>query len=216
MTSFALIAEGITDQVVISSILYGFYDEEPDITEAQPLRDETDKHRQGNFSNWEKVLEYCGLEHFEQNFLTNDFVVIQIDTDVCEEKNFGIALTVHGVEKDELTLIQEVKEFLIGKIGETIYKTYQDRIIFSIAVHSLECWLIPLFSEKKELSNRTKNCEHHLGFAVRNKKIYYKKESRVYEGISKGLQKMKNIKICQDANVSFDLFVKSLPKTDSL
>jgi len=48
MASFALITEGITDQVAISAILYGLYDEEPEIRPVQPLRDATDEARQGN------------------------------------------------------------------------------------------------------------------------------------------------------------------------
>lgn len=56
MTTFGLIAEGITDQVVIENILIGYFNN-PDIivNPLLPLRDETDKNRVDNYSNWLKV-----------------------------------------------------------------------------------------------------------------------------------------------------------------
>ena len=49
MKKFGLVSEGITDQEVISNILYGFYNN-PDIiiNELQPLRDETDNKKYRN------------------------------------------------------------------------------------------------------------------------------------------------------------------------
>lgn len=60
MTTFGLITEGITDQEVITNILFGYYDNpDLDITELQPLKDETDSKKSANFGGWGNLLEYC-------------------------------------------------------------------------------------------------------------------------------------------------------------
>ena len=166
MTSFALITEGITDQVVLTAILQATYTEEPDINEVQPVRDETDNSRQGSFAGWEKVLEYCGLDFFQQDFIFNDYVIIQIDTDVAEHPNFGVPLTENGADITTGDLVNNVKEMIANKIGKEIYEKYKDRIIFAISVHSLECWLLPLFINDKKGASRLKNCENHLARAL--------------------------------------------------
>ena len=90
MPSFALITEGITDQIVIENILYGFVgDLEIDINPLQPLRDETDENRASNFGNWHKVLEYCSSDRFKNALQFNDFIVVQIDTDAKSGKTKG-------------------------------------------------------------------------------------------------------------------------------
>lgn len=208
MASFALVTEGITDQALLSAILYGYCKDEPDITEAQPVRDETDIHRQGNPAGWERVLEFCTLPHFEQLFLANDFAIIQIDSDVGEEINFGVALTDNGQAKSEIALIEEIRQLLVTKISLPIYEKYRDRIIFAIAVHSLECWLLPAYAAK---ADRTINCEHHLGYAVRKSGLDYEKTHRTYEKLSKPFEKKKNLLAYKNQNVSLDAFLNSLP-----
>ena len=88
MKSFGLITEGITDQEIISNILYGYF-ENTDliINELQPLKDETDKKKSSNFGGWGNLIEYCQSEVFRYAFQTTDYVIIQIDTDICEEYN---------------------------------------------------------------------------------------------------------------------------------
>lgn len=211
MASFALVTEGITDQEVLSAILYGFYDEEPDIVEAQPVRDETDEHRQGNFAGWEKVLEYCGLPHFEQIFLTNDYAVIQIDTDVAEHPNFNVALTLGGKDLQEADIIAAVRDALVARIGAAIYARYAARILFAIAVHSIECWLIPAYESTPAKRKRIKNCAKHLTDTLAKQNIELKKESRIYEKLSKPFLKRKNLDMHIEHNVSFKIFVTSLP-----
>lgn len=212
MASFALVTEGITDQVVIEAILYGYYDEEPDIVQAQPLRDETDEHRQGSFAGWEKVLEYCGQPHFEQIFLTNDYAIVQIDTDVAEHPNFGVALTAGGKDRPEADIIASAREVIIARIGAAVYAKYAARILFAIAVHSLECWLIPVIENTPAKRRRIKNCAKHLGDALAKQDIELKKESRIYEKVVRPLLKRKNLDMHIEHNVSFKTFVASLPQ----
>ena len=91
MAIFGLITEGKTDQIIIENILSGYFND-PDIVInwLLPLRDETDKHRIENYSNWYKVFEYCQSDKFKESFQFNDYVIVQIDTDVSEEKHYDI------------------------------------------------------------------------------------------------------------------------------
>ena len=52
----------ITVQIVIENILIGYFkgDDDLDIRELQPLRDETNKNRALNDAGWCKLIEYCG------------------------------------------------------------------------------------------------------------------------------------------------------------
>ena len=212
MTSFALITEGITDQAVLTAILQANYIEEPDINEVQPIRDETDNSRQGNMAGWEKVLEYCSLEFFAQDFIANDYVIIQIDTDVAEHPNFGISLTKNGVDVATVDLINNVKDLIATKIGEENYKKYKDRIIFAISVHSVECWLLPFFINDKKAASRVKNCEDHLARALAKKGLPYIKDFRCYESLSRDFFKNKSFILAASRNESLNIFINSLPQ----
>lgn len=211
MASFALITEGITDQVAISAVLYGLYDEEPEIRPVQPLRDATDEARQGNRAGWEKVFEYCSLDDFAAVFATNDYVIIQVDTDVCGHPNFPVALVDENGERSPADLVEEVKSFIKGKIAPAILATYGRRILYAISVHSLECWLLPLYGATAGDKGRTKNCESHLTRALNKKNIAFQKDYRTYTKLAKSLEKRAGIDTVSKHNESFKLFVASLP-----
>jgi len=211
MASFALITEGITDQVAISAVLYGLYDEEPEIRPVQPLRDATDEARQGNRAGWEKVFEYCSLDDFAAVFATNDYVIIQVDTDVCGHPNFPVSVVDENGERAAADLVEEVRSFINGKIAPAILETYGRRIFFAISVHSLECWLLPLYGATAGDKGRTKSCESHLPRVLNRKDIAFKKDYRTYTKLAKGLEKRAGIDTVSKHNESFALFVASLP-----
>lgn len=177
MSSFALITEGITDQVTLETILWEHYDSDLDVTYIQPIRDATDESRQENIGGWEKVIEYCTLPEFKSSFLFNEYVVIQIDTDCGEHVNFGVPLTVNGKDRHQQDIINDVINLLISKIGEDVYSEYKDRILFAISVHSLECWYLPLFESKKAKQSKSKNCTEHLKMAVIKKRDFIPKRT---------------------------------------
>lgn len=69
MATFALIAEGITDQIVIENILIGCLtegEEEPEVNRLQPLRDSTGQSAAPAPGGWTLVFEYLRLgKHLE-------------------------------------------------------------------------------------------------------------------------------------------------------
>jgi hypothetical protein len=212
MASFALITEGITDQVAISAVLYGLYDEEPEIRLVQPLRDATDEGRQGNRAGWEKVFEYCALDDFAAVFSTNDYVIIQVDTDVCGHPNFPVAVVDENGERSAADLVEDVRSFINGKIAPAILAIYGRRILYAISVHSLECWLLPLYGMTTGDKGRTKNCESHLTRVLNRKNIEFKKDYRTYTKLAKPLEKSAGIDTVSKHNESFALFIASLPR----
>jgi hypothetical protein len=217
MTSFALITEGITDQVVLEIIIQTFYSDklenEVDIRFLQPIRDATDESRQGEFGGWEKVLEHCSYsDRILEALALNDYIVIQIDTDCCEEKNFGLCRTLDGVEKPANELIPEVKELIASKITSEIFEKHQGRFLFAIAVHSIECWLLPLHASGKSDKSRTLSCEKHLRRALdQRNKIKYEKTYDAYEAIASDYTKIKKLEEHRTCNQSFSIFLDSLP-----
>lgn len=212
MASFALITEGITDQVAISAVLYGLYDEEPEIRPVQPLRDATDEARQGNRAGWEKVFEYCSLDDFAAVFATNDYVIIQVDTDVCGHPNFPVALVDENGDRSPAVLVEEVKSFIDAKIAPAILATHGARIFYAISVHSLECWLLPLHAATAGDRRRTKNCASHLDRALARKGIGFKKDYRTYTILTKPLERSAGIEAVGRHNESFAIFLASLPR----
>lgn len=214
MTTFGLITEGKTDQIVIENILVGYF-RDPDLAVnwLLPLRDETDKHRAENFSNWYKVFEYCRSQTFKEAFPFNDYIIIQIDTDVSEEKGFDIPKFEHGQERSPETLIASVIDKFKVLMGEAFYEAHQSQIIFAIAVHSIECWLLPLYYANKTKA-KTKNCLDTLnrqlkkadGFRINSSQ----KNPRYYETISKKYCKHKTLMDLYKANPSLRIFIEAI------
>jgi hypothetical protein len=116
MASFMLITEGPTDQEVIESILTGHFGEEPDFPFRRPLRDVTDEFRQGSPGGWERVFEHCehGEELLREDLQINDYLIIQIDTDCGEERNFGVPPTVNGQDRPVMDIIMDVRKLLLS------------------------------------------------------------------------------------------------------
>ncbi len=67
MKEFGIVTEGITDQVVLENILYGFFkDKDLPVDPLSPLRDATDRNKAATSSNWIEVFEYCKSSRFKE------------------------------------------------------------------------------------------------------------------------------------------------------
>lgn len=123
MTTVALIAEGITDQIVIENIIQELYEDELDVNYMQPARDATDEARTANFGGWELVLEYCSIpDRIQEALALNDYVIIQIDTDCGDSVRYGVPLTEGGKDRAYLDIINDTKFVLIDKMGKEFYE----------------------------------------------------------------------------------------------
>lgn len=216
MPSFALVTEGITDQIIIENILVGFFDDlDLEVNPLQPLRDETDRNRAINPGNWHKVLEYCSSGEFQGAFQFNDYVIVQIDTDVAAD--YGVSSRdEEGSEFSDQEMYERVKEKLITRIGPEFYANYSSRILFAISVQSIECWLLPLYFTDNRKS-KTVNCLNALNQGLKTKKSYFidpkNKNPRYYEDISAEYIKHKKLMSLYASNPSLEAFVHELETT---
>jgi hypothetical protein len=208
VVAFALVTEGITDQAVLENILYGWFDD-VEINPLNPLRDTTDTHRAASFSNWEKVLEYCQQDEFKASLQFNEFVIVQIDTDTAAHPNFNVALTRQGVERPLVEIIADVKQLIVQKIGDDFYQQYQTQILIAVAVHSTECWLLPLYLSGK-MGEQVMNCHDRLSRALDKKGDDASKNHQNYERLSKALRKRKTLLDTATRNESLNDFVTQL------
>lgn len=152
MIKFGLIAEGETDHAVIENVLIGIFNEDisDQITILQPIRDATLSEQARQFGNWYNVFEYCSSEHFIDAFQQIEYLIIHVDSDVCEEEHFGVKKTddenvILPPEKLIFNIIERIKILISDSFGENFTQSYFDRIIFAIAVEETECWLLPLY-----------------------------------------------------------------------
>lgn len=210
MASFALITEGETDQAILGTLLCEFYDADLDINRIQPTDDATERSRT-NFGGWEQMLNHCAQEDFEEILRFNDFVVFQIDTDVGEHKNFGVSLTSNGCDRPVMDIVNDVRTVITSKIDKNVLAKFKDRFLFAVAVHSLECWLLPLYTTIPAEAAKTKKCATTLEALMLRANLKYAKDYRSYLAIGKAFKKAKNIQLCREKSESLDIFLNSLP-----
>ncbi|MCZ7502762.1 hypothetical protein [Agrobacterium sp. ST15.13.015] len=215
MPKFAIVSEGPTDQVVldrvISLICESGFEDDVIVNFAQPIRDETDSNK-SEIGGWELVLEYCSTR-ISDALASNDYVVIQIDTDCGEEVNFGVPLTSGGQDRPFVDLIADVERLIAGKIGEPLFSKFKERFIFAVSVHSLESWLLLYFFS----DGRTKNSFEKLQYRFKTKWNYnrFEKEVGCYQLITKKI-KQKDLNSFVGGDHSFGVFLKRLTELESL
>lgn len=208
MKKFGLICEGPTDKPVIKNTLKGYFSiNNPNryIFELQPPADITD-------GGWRNLLLYLSSERFQDDIENQDFVVIQIDTDVSHD--FGVIH--HDNNGNVLTtenLIEKVIAFLISKINEkeqTAYAYYADKIIFAISVHSIECWLVAYYVEETETDKYS--CKAILQETKLPDRIQFSKKirSRCHEKLSEVFTDKNTIQTVAQKDPSFNHFIGQL------
>lgn len=212
MTTFGLITEGLTDQIVIENILSGYFNTNDLIVNPlQPERDK-DNDNKSDYGGWTLVFKYFQTQYFQQAFQFNDYVIIHIDTDVSEDINYGIS---HQDENGELSpeqLIEKVKEKFKSLIGEDFYSKYYDKIIFAIAVHSIECWLLPLFYTDNR-KQKIKNCLDTLNKALiktKNNFTIDAKKPEYYRTLSDSYSKHQTLMKHYPNNPSLKIFIEEI------
>lgn len=212
MKKFGIIGEGFTDQITIENILCGFFDNE-DLGEEIAYLPSDEK------GGWRAIFKYLTLEDFRNDTLSNEFIILQIDTDISkreqDSEEFGVFYK--DDEGNELTieaLINKVIIKLVSKINEGelgFYEEYANKIIFAISVHSIECWLVAYHGEQSE----THNCDKVLLETKLPQNIQFSKskKSRCHEKLSYlAFSERENIDKVAQKDPSFKHFIQSLEK----
>lgn len=220
MSIFGLACEGITDQITIENILCGYFDDdelEEEITYLQPLNDATRAAQQG-FGGWLELLKYLTTERFRDDVLNVKHLIIQVDTDVSNDKHFDVS---HYDENNQELSIEALINKVVARMIEQIdqgdsefYAQHKDKIIFCISVHSIECWLLALHTPKPPKNPKTKNCEKALQFTLSKDKRFkphkFGKNKRFYDLLSEPFLTTKTLKKTAEIEPSLQVFVRNL------
>jgi hypothetical protein len=184
----------------------------------QPLHDATDKRKHGG---WLNVFEYCQSDYLVEALEQNDYLIIQIDTDCCEEKHYDVS---RRKEDGDSVTPEELISKVIGKFDTLFasahkekYGLFKDRLFFAICVEEMECWLLPLYHDDK-IKSSTSNCIHKLNPKLNEKfGIGIDKNNKPvtsYDKFSRQFTKKKTIDQVYGHNISLKIFLDSLSKLD--
>ena len=216
MVSIALFCEGASEVKILNYIISRYLNDEVEVNPIQPKLNMAG--RQVNEGGWLEVLNHCNDEEIKNVFATNDFLVIQIDTDTCPLPNYDVDIYDENHQKvSDSVLYERVKSRLLKNIGEEIQTEYADKILFAICINETECWLLPLYYEndvKKRCA--TTNCIYILnqrlqtdGLGIPDKQKNSPEAIQVYHKVLKNIKK-KDIPRIAHYNYGFQKFVEQM------
>jgi hypothetical protein len=199
MTTFALISEGLTDQIILERMIElicgEMFEDDVDINPLQPLRDATDSAAAPH-AGWELVFEYCG-ERAADALAANDYVVIHLDTDQGDHPNFGVPLTYQGSDRPYNDLIVDAIAVITARLGSALYPTYAKRFLFAISVHSMESWLLLCLFNRDEPKNSFDRLNRQLR---KDDKDPLVKEVRAYRQIARDIKRRHLVRLSGKKN----------------
>ncbi len=168
---FALITEGISEHRIVKHILEKYF-KNSDIY-CRPIQPQIYNEKQASSGGWLEVLKYCTREDdLNEIFNNNDYLVIQIDTDQSQTKPFNIS---HTKSNNKLKTIEELYNDVIYKLRDlippNIIEEHGDKIFFAISIHTIECWLLPIYYNNNHKSD-TSNCLFSLNKELKKKNIH--------------------------------------------
>jgi len=168
--------------------------------------------KQDGFGSWQGVLQYIsGADQMILEALNEGcrYVVVHIDTDVRSQ--YGIAENYDNAD----SLHESVCERLLAQIHPDFDR---DRVIFAIAIHETECWLLSFLSDDKKIVCKTDSCVNSLNRPLKDRGSIDKdnknadKARATYEYILKLKKKSKDIKAASLNNLGFLRFIESLDR----
>lgn len=213
MLTIGIVSEGITDQIVIETILQGhFNDSDLSIEPLQPTRDATDENLATSHGSWLKVFEYCASEVFRQALESMDHIIVHCDSDIFNSENIPKEhkISLNG-SSTSVEIVAAVGRKLINIIGHTCYEKFQHKILFAISLGTTDCWLLPLFYEAMPAkANKITGCIEALNQALNTRNagfIIDDKKPQFYRKASKGYRKHRDFRRLYPLNDSLRLFI---------
>lgn len=209
-TKIGIVSEGTSDFWALQHIVERYL-KECDVYTI-PLKPKiTPSGKQDGFGTWQVVFQYISGTDDDKlivEALNEDcrFVIIQIDTDVCEEYGVTKDVTDHGV------FHENVKQ----KLSSSIHADFdQSKAIYAICIHELECWLLPFVCDAGKCT-RIDNCLNALNRAIKTEGCIDKDNKncdaarKLYQNIFSHKKKPKDIKDCAEHNFGFKSFIEQL------
>lgn len=214
---FALITEGISEKNIIKHIISKYFKEQDPI--INPIQPKVVNEKQETTGGWNEVLKYCKRdEDLTAIFIENEYLVIQIDSDQSQQSPFNVSHTKHDNSlKSVAELHTDIKNKLKEIINPAILDKYQHRIIFAISVHTIECWLLPIYYINNHKSSTT-SCIEKLNIEITKKNINPIPSNsknnphaiRSYTAILKNWKRKEEIIAASRNNAGFKKFVESM------
>jgi len=204
--AFAIAGEGLTDYIVLRNLLIGFFrDKNLSVRRLRPIEDEP--------FGWSNLFNFLPTIEFKNGVEYANFTIVQVDTKECADWNPSIKNI--GDETENVSdFINNVKTVLINLIGLDFYEVNQNKILFAITVHDIECWLLPFNSTNKAHQRKMVNCLKTLediaqtrGFSI-NQKNY--ENGKHYDDFSKEMKDHKELMKKSKLNPSLNYFIETL------
>ena len=176
------------------------------------------KQDQSTPGGWAEVLKYCERPELKDIFVENDYLIIQIDSDQSQTKPFDVSHTnKNNKTKTVEELHKDVMEKLTALIQPQIWAAYSDKIYFAICIHTIECWLLPIYYSGKKKINPS-NCIKSLNTELSkdNLDIIPLKEKnnpqgvKAYDGVLKNWKRKQDIIDSAQYDAAFKKFIDSL------
>ncbi|WP_294296484.1 hypothetical protein [uncultured Chryseobacterium sp.] len=198
-----IIAEGQSDQIAIEAIVQSYLNNKDIILD--PLQP-----KEGESGGWPLVIKYCKSKDFKEALPYNEgLIIIHIDCDVLKGDGLpnDCVMQFNNLSNEET--FEMVRQKFIEFITPEIFKTVEDKIVFAIAIDSIECWFLPIYYNQKSKQNKTTGCLNTLNTELVKKEGFYidEKDEAKYRTISKHYFERKMIDRCYKTNESFKLFI---------
>ncbi|OQP40070.1 hypothetical protein A4H97_17810 [Niastella yeongjuensis] len=206
MIAFA--GEGLTDFIVIKNLLIGFFnDKNLPVTRLLPKQTEP--------VGWGNLFNYLSTLEFREGVDYSDYTIIQVDTDKCEEWKDDLK-HIGDDDSQVSTFIDKVITSLIKRIGSDYYYENEDKFLFAICIHDMECWLMPFNSNQPAHYSKMVGCQKAIeniaikkGFSIHQKNY---EEGKSYQTLSEDMKKNKILMQKHALNPSLKIFIETLQK----
>lgn len=173
MTTIGILSEGRTDQKVISQVLHGFFAGQGDAVDSLAINPffppEVGLPGQPEEGGWTVLKRRLQDGHHLQALQFNDYIVIHIDTDVCDQSGYDVSRRDPntGIDLEPAALREAVKARLNEWLGHDFAAQHGQRVLFAIAVDTIECWLLPLLEDKRAKQSKTIKCVNAVNEALK-------------------------------------------------
>ena len=210
-----IVSEGVSDFWVLRHIITRYLkDQDLWVLPLNPKQ--TKDGKQDGPGGWGLVMKY--LEDKEKKLMVEalkedfEYIVVQIDTDVCEEYGVKHDLTDMGV------FWQNVCDNLSNRLPEDFDRS---KLIFAICIDEIECWLIPFVDINRKDCESTNRCVNIVNKNIKGKDLFIDADNKnsdgaksAYDYILKQKKKPKDIKECSVHNYGFTKFIEQLDKME--
>lgn len=210
-----IVSEGVSDFWVLRHIITRYL-KDKDLWVLPLNPKQTKDGKQDGPGGWGLVVKY--LEDKEKKLMVEalkedfEYIVVQIDTDVCEEYGVKHDLTDMGA------FWKNVCDNLSNRLPEDFDRS---KLIFAICIDEIECWLIPFVDTNRKDCEITNRCVNIVNKNIKGKDLFIDAGNKnsdgaksAYDYILKQKKKPKDIKECSVHNYGFTLFIEQLDKME--